>query len=301
MIHFYYGEDSLSLKRKIDTATKSFSVKYGAENVSQIDATEANIDNVLSELVNIGLFSANRLIILRNVFANKYFCEKLEETLPRVADETEIVIVEPKPDRRTKLYKILTKNYKSKDFVLDKNVANFAMDEANSKKVEIDRSGIDELILYTGGDRWRIASEIEKFAAINKLVTRDLVHDNVEPELQASAFNLLDNLLAGRREKVFEELSKLRIQEDANKFFGLLSSQIYALAVAANSEEKTSSEAAKETGVHPFVLSKMLQATNRISKEDVKRYSKIISETDEKIKASKTDAWTLVELAISRF
>jgi DNA polymerase-3 subunit delta len=301
MIHLYYGEDDLGLRRQLDAVAAAFARKYGAENVVRVDAGQANAESILSELVNVGLFSAQRLVVMRGVFANRFLSEKLIEILPRVPSETEVIIVEPAPDKRVKLYKTLVKSYQAKEFVANKNLSGFVMDEANDKRVEINRAGIDELINYTGGDRWRIVSELEKFANLGKLVTPELVRQQVEPELQASAFNLLDNLLAGRRDKVLEELTKLRAQEDPNKFFGLLSSQIFALAVAVNAGDKSSGEIAKETGVHPYVISKMLDSSRRISKADARRYARIISKTDEQLKSSKTEAWTLIELAISKF
>lgn len=301
MIYFYFGEDDLGLKRQVSTIIQSFSNKYGVENVSQININESNTEDVLSEIINVGLFSESRLVILREVFENKFFCEKLTEILPRIPKETEVVIIEPKPDKRTKLYKVLSKEYKTKEFVMDKNIAKFVMDEANTKKVEINREGIEELINYTGGDRWKIASELEKFANLNKLVTPKLIHEHVEPDLQANVFNILDDLLSGKREKVLQEIAKLRIQEDANRFFALLASQVFALSVAINASQKTSSEAAREAGVHPFVMSKMFDYARRTTKKDIEKISRIISETDEKLKTTKTDSWTLIELAISQF
>lgn len=300
MIHFYYGEDDLSLKRQISLVTQSFSKKYGTENISQINTNNPNIEEILSSLINVGLFSEKRLVILREVFGNKILSEKLTEILTRIPNETEVIIVEPKPDKRTKLYKVLSKEYKIKEFAIDKNIAKFVMDEANSKRVEINRPGIEELINYTGGDRWKITNELDKLKALKKLVTPELIHKHIEPDLQISVFNILDDLLAGRREKVLNELTKLRVQEDANKFFALLSSQIFALSVAINTN-KTSAESAKDAGVHPFVMSKMFDYARRITKDDIKKYSQIISETDEKLKTAKTDAWTLIELAISQF
>lgn len=301
MIYFYYGEDDLSIKRQVDAVKAAFSEKYGAENISQINATDTGVDTVLSELVNVGLFSANRLVILNGVFANKVLSEKLADILPRIHDQTDVVIVEPKPDKRLKVYKLLTKDYKSKEFALGRDSTGFALQEAARQGVEINRAGADELVNYTSGDRWRIASELEKLAGLNQPITPELVRQYVEPELQASAFGLLDDLLAGRRDKALAELAKLRRKEDANRFFGLMASQVFALSAVVEAGGKTPNDIAKDIGLHPYTIQKLSTMTSRISKSAVKRYSKVMSETDQKIKSSKTEAWELIKLAILKF
>jgi DNA polymerase-3 subunit delta len=299
MIYFYFGDDDLGVKRQVETVKAAFATKYGAENISQLNSE--NADAVLAELVNIGLFSMERLVVLKGVFANKNLSEKLIEILPRVHEKTEVIIAEAKPDRRTKLYKVLVGEYKSKEFALGRDVAGFAVGEAERLGVKISRAGIDELVNFVDGDRWRIVSELKKLGEVGELITPELVRQYVEPELKASAFNLLDDLLAERREAALAELGKLRVKEDANRFFSLLASQIFALSAVAAGERKSAGDIASDIGIHPYTIQKLVNSAHQISKDDAKRYSQIISETDEKIKASKADAWTLIELAIAKF
>lgn len=299
MIHFYFGDDDLAIKRQVGAVRAAFAKKYGAENISQLGADDA--EQVLTELVNIGLFSMERLVILSGVFANKNLCEKLIDVLPRIHEKTEVIIAETKPDKRTKLYKVLAGEYKSKEFALSRDIAKFAAGEAERLGVEISREGISELVNFVDGDQWRIVSELKKLAEIGEAVSPELVRRYVEPELKASAFNLLDDLLGGQREAALAELDKLRTKEDANRFFSLLASQVFALSAVVAGSRKSPNDIAKDIGVHPFIIQKLVSLAHRISKADVKKYSQIISETDEKIKTSKTDAWTLIELAIAKF
>jgi DNA polymerase-3 subunit delta len=301
MIYFYYGEDELGIKRKVDVIKKTFAEKYGRENIAQINAAEAAAEPVLSELVNIGLFSMNRLVIMNNLFINKLLSEQIVDNLPRVHEQTDVVIIEPKPDKRLKLFKTLVKDYKAKQFALDQNVSGFVAREAEQLGAKIDRAGTNTLIDYTGGDRWRIVSELKKLAALDQLITVELISQYVEPELDASAFNLLDDLLAGKRQAALDELEKLRVKEDATKFFGLLASQVFALSAVVNAGSRSHGDIAKDIGVHPYAIQKLSSLAKQISKDDVKKYSRIISETDEQIKSSKVEAWTLIRLAISKF
>ncbi|GHU08146.1 hypothetical protein FACS189431_3890 [Alphaproteobacteria bacterium] len=302
MIHFYYGANDFAIRRQISSLTAQFAKKYGVENVVRLESSQADADKLLSEIVNIGLFSPNRLIIIDDVFGNKDLVSKLADGLSRVPDETNLVLVSAKPDKRTKLYKELVKITKPREFAQLKpfEIDKFVVEEAAAQHVETKPDGIKELVVYTGGDMWRIASEIAKFQALGKVVTAARVRELVEPDLSASAFNLLDDLLNGRRDQALRELAKLRRTEDANKFLGLLSSQVFALTAAVNAGEKPSGAVAGEMGVHPFVMSKMFDVARKMSPRDVARIAQIVAETDAKTKSTGADSWILIELVINK-
>ena len=302
MIHFYFGENDFAIKRQVDDVTKKFIDKYGTESVTKIDTSTTDPQKLLAEIVNTSLFALNRLIILLDAGSNKSSWEVLGENLSRVPDEIELIVVEPSPDKRTKTFKELKKRAKVREFNLPKNrdLTEFVLGEAADNKIEIKRDAVAELIIFTGGDPWRITSEITKFKTLNKLVTSELIHELVEPELEASAFQLLDDLLSGKRDKALNELAKLRKVEDANRFLGLLASQVFALSAAVNAGGKNSASVASDMGVHPFVMGKMFAVAKRINQTDIKRISEIVAKTDVKIKSSGVDPWTLIELALSK-
>lgn len=302
MIHLYFGENDFEIRRQIDSVTTKFAEKYGLYSITKIDALTTDPQNLLAEIVNVNLFTENRLIVLTNATKNKSVWAMLGENLARIPSETELIIIEPSPDKRTKTFRELQKTAKIREFKLPKNrdLTEFIISEAANSRVEIKRDAVDELIIYTGGNPWRITSEIAKFKALNQVMTRELIQNLVEPELSASAFKVLDNLLSGKREEVNSELSKLRQVEDANRFLGLLASQIFALAAAVASKNHSNSEVAKETGTHPFVMDKMFVTARRIDQREIQRISKIVAETDAKMKSTGADPWTLIEIALSK-
>ena len=303
MVYFYFGENDFKIREHINTVKTKFIEKYGNESVSKINASTTDPQQFLAEIVNINLFSIKRLIILSNATENKEIWTNLGNILQRIPDEVDLIITATSPDKRTKTFKKLMKIAKPREFSLPKNrdLLEFVLTQAADNQVEIKRDAANELIIYTGGNPWRISSEISKFKVFNRVVTIETIHDLVEPELEASAFGLLDNLLSGHREKALSELKKLRKIEDANKFLGLLAYQVFALSAVMHAGNRSISVVAKETGTHPFVIEKMFNAMGRVKTSDVKEISKIIADTDAKIKSSGTDPWTLIEIAISKF
>ncbi len=301
MIHLFYGENDFAIKRAVDAKIAKFSQEFGTDSVEKIDAAEADFSDILSEIVNINMFAPRRLIVLSNTAKNKTAWTKLGENIARVPDETELIIVEPKPDKRTKTFKDLRKFAKEFSLLRSHEINAWAMDEAHRVGVEIKRDAVDELVMRTGGDQWLIAAELAKFASLGKVVDTKLVQELTEANVEASAFAVLDHAMNGQRAAMQQELANLRKVEDANKFMGLLASQIFALNVAVNANGKTTNEAAKDAGIHPFVMSKMFDVARKIEARDAKNFAKIVAKTDAKMKLSNAnDAWNLVEIALSK-
>jgi hypothetical protein len=89
--------------------------------------------------------------------------------------------------------------------------------------------------------------------------------------------------------------------EDANKFFGLLASQVFALGAAIHASGKNSRDAAGDMKVHPFVMGNMFEIARKTTAGDIAKISDVLAETDAKLTTTGADPWTLIELAISRF
>lgn len=301
MIHLYYGQNDFAIKRAVDEFAAKFAREHGDQSVMRIDVSETDFAPVLAEIVNISLFTPRRLIILTGASKNKSTWASLGDNLDRVPDETDLIIVEPNPDKRTKTFKSLKNSARGFAVLHPREQNQWTMDEAHRAGIEIKRDAVDELVARTGGNQWLIAAEIAKFAALGKVVNVELVRDFTEASTDASAFVVLDHALHGRRDAMQSELAALRKIEDANKFMGLLASQVFALNVAINANGRPSGEVAKDNSIHPFVMSKMFELARRIDGRDARSIAKTVAETDAKMKLSNADdAWTLLSITLAK-
>jgi DNA polymerase III delta subunit len=306
VIYFYYGENDFELKRQIDAATAKFATKFDADAVIKLDAGEIEPQNLLAEIVNINLFAPRRLVVVRGLDLNKAAWTLLGENLRRVPDEIELVVTASAPDKRTKTFKELMKVAKTREFTKIQGAAlrKWASNEFAVAQVEAQNDAIDELIAATGGDQWRMAAEIAKFAAFGRKVNKKLVQEIVEPNLETNAFEILSLALAGRRAETAAEIAKLRQIEDANKFLGLLASQVFALVAAIHAG--SGSDVAAKLKIHPFQLGKMRSLARTLGdaveqKRRLRRASEILAETDAKMKLADAEkAWTLIAVGLGR-
>ena len=306
MIYFFYGENDYEIRQQVDLLSAKFLAKYGADALTKIECSEIDTQKLVGEIVNINMFAPNRLMVLTGLENNKSAWASVAENLARIPDETSVIISVKSPDKRTKAFKDLQKTAKSQEFkfLKGRELNDWLMQRLNSEKLEFERDAVDELIRITSGDQWRMSTEVAKFAALNKVVTVELIRQFVEPDLENNAFSILGLTLNNRREQATIDLKNLRTSEDPNKFFGLLASQIFALSATIHSQNP--SQTASELKIHPFQLSKMTDLARRLGdkrqqQRKIRRILEILAKTDAKMKLSHPDdSWTLIELALAR-
>lgn len=305
MIYFLHGENDFAIQQQVGVLKSDFSNKYGEDAITKIDCQDIDPQQLVAELVNISMFNSTRLVIISDIDRNGQAWALVGENLDRIPSDTHVIIIAKSPDRRTMAYKALLKSAKSQEFkyLKGRELADWLMTELQTRKIDFKRSAIDDLIVATSGDQWRLVSEISKLELLDRVIDTDLIRQFVEPDLDSNAFIILDYAMSGNRETALEELSKLKQIEDPNKFFGLLSSQFFALTAAVFGSEQ--SQIANDLKIHPFQLSKMADLARKFGDNTQQRHrvvkaSEVLSKMDAKIKLSRPDeAWSLVEIAIS--
>ena len=306
VIYLYYGDNDLLRKRAVDELTTAFVAKYGADAVSQINCSDIEPQQLIAEIVNANLFAPERLLLLEDVDRNSAAWALLGDNLGRIADGTSLVVAARSPDKRTRTFKVLKSTASVKEFqpLKGRELSDWLHRELAENKIEYKSAVVDELITVTGGDQWRLATEIAKLRTLDQVVTVELVRDYVEPNLEANAFMILERTLTGRRDLALAELSKLEQSEDPNKFMGLLASQTFALAAAIHGSGQ--SDLASRLKIHPFQLAKMNDLSRRLGdaaeqKARIKQIISLLAATDVKIKLSRpAEAWSLVGIALAK-
>ncbi len=297
MIHLLIGDNTFALEQQQNRIIDDF-----AGDVEKIDGSELTVAKLPDLLMGVTLFSPKRLIIIKNVSENRLVWGILSEWLERAGD-LDAILVEKHPDRRTKTYKWLEKN--AKVFVTKELQAgeaiNWLKTEAQVRGSEMSHDTAQYFVEYVGVDQWRLRSELEKTLLSDAKLTKELIRDIVEPTPQATSFELLDAAFAGRHKEVENLLATVSHQEEPYMFFGLLASQVYAIAVVKSGQGKRPDEIAKEAGIHPFVVRKVMPLASVIGSGDVKRLVAQLADLDAHMKSRSVDPWTQIHLLLKSF
>jgi DNA polymerase-3 subunit delta len=295
MITLLTGPNTYATAQAVRAKTQAFSGE-----VETYDASELELRNLPDLFMGTTLFSPNRLVILRGVSANKTIWTELEQWIERVPDETEIVLVDNAPDKRTKTYKQLQKHATIKEHaeLSEPELVSWLQTHARQSEVELPPDVVRYLISYVGHDQWRLRSELEKLLLAEKPITRELIQDIAEPYPEATAFELLDSVFSGNEKRVHELIALLREREDPYQFFGLLSSQVLALLAITVAGSRRTDDIARDMGLHPFVVRKLSIVANKLGKRSVEMLVDRLAHADERIKTTGVDPWRQLEITI---
>lgn len=290
MIHLLTGENTFEIERRL----KELIAGYEGD-AERFDGEELSVEQLPDLFSGATLFSTTRLVIIKNTSSNKSLWGVLVDWLEKGV-ENDVVFVEEHPDKRTKTYKWLEKN--SEVFVSKElqpfEAVRWLEQEAEKKHVHISKADCEFFVDYVGTDQWRLESELEKLALSGSEISEETIRALVEPTPQATSFELLDAAFRGQTaemERLFQVVSR---EDDPYMFFGLLSGQIYALALVATGKGMRPEDIAKATGVHPFVLRKISGLAERMSPNSLQELTSRLAELDANMKSRAVEPWTQV-------
>ena len=280
-----------------------------ARVVADFDASPEKVDGETLELrhlpdlvMGMSLFATQRLVIIKNMSANKTLWSDFEQWIPRVSEDIHVVLVDPKLDKRTKTFKLLQKTarlHESKLFT-DRDavrVEQWVIEEADRLGVEkMDKKSAQALVARVGIDQWALFGALQKLAVLDE-ITPEIIADIVEPNPAENAFGLFEAALKGDGKKVVRMLEVLSKTEDSYRLFGLVSGQAVQMAVLAVADVPESVVAA-DLGVHPFVVSKLGPFAKRKGRSGAKEIVGYFAEADVAMKTSAADPWLLLERAL---
>lgn len=302
MIILLTGTNSFALRQTLDTLVGNFLNKNGAHALERVDGEVFDAKQLPELLQGASLFASERLVLLRDASKNKPLWEALGEWTDRVPKEVVLVLVESAPDKRTRTYKQLQKHGRLQDFadMSEPELARWAVKSASEQGATLEPRVATHLVQYVGTDQWRLSNELKKLIAYSPTITIESINTLIEPNPQATAFELLDAALAGNGAKTHEVLGRLKASEDPYKLFGLLVSQVQTLALVASAQGKPAEAIAKEAGIHPFVVRKMQSAARRIQGARLKEVIAAVARADTQMKSTGIDPWILLEQCLGK-
>jgi len=292
MISMFIGDNSFEIERQLLTISDNFN---GV--VEKIDGAQLSIFNLPDILMGVSLFSTKRLIVVRGLSQNKIVWGDFGNWLDKVSDDIHLVLIESRVDKRTTTYKKLKEKAVVRELQsfpeYDNNaVEKWLSSEAEKMGVSIDKKSVQFLVSRVGFDQWSLFHALEKLALVDETSIVKIT-EIIEPSPQENVFNLFDTALKGDTKKLMQMMTVFRKSEDAYRLFGLLSSQVFQLAVMSSLDKD--SNISKDFSVPPFVISKLRTFVSQLGTRGVYRLLDLFVNADDDMKMSKADPWLLIE------
>lgn len=295
MITLLAGPNTYALNEALQAKVAAFK-----GDVERYDGTELGLKQLPDIFMGASLFLRERLIVLRDIGVNKTLWSELEPWIARVPAETDIILVELHPDKRTKTYKALQKYGQVIEYAALNEAAlrSWLQAWARQQGAELSHEVVRYFISYVGHDQWRLKTEFEKLLLSQRPITVDTIREFTEPYPEASAFELLECAFDGNDQTVERLFAQLREREDPYQFFGLVSSQVMALLALEAADSRRADEIAKDMALHPFVLRKLSPVARQLGRARIVRLVERLADADSRIKLG-ADPWQQLEITLT--
>ncbi len=292
MISLVIGENSFENERALGRLIADF-----AGRPEKIDGETLELKQLPDLLMGMSLFATKRLVVIKNMSANKSLWNVFEEWIPRISEDIHLVLVDAKPDKRTKTYKELQKAAKVYESKLwgerdTFQAEQWVTEESKQFKNPLDKKSAHALVVWVGVDQWALWQALQKLTVL-EAVTPEVIESIVEPNETENAFQLFEAALKGDGAKIARVLEVLEKTEDPYRLFGLLSGQAFQLMALG-----VATVVASDLGAHPFAISKLSAAAKRLGKSGAKEVLSHFAEADTDMKTSAAEPWLLIERAL---
>lgn len=306
MILFIYGNDTYRSKEKLDFYKTAYLKKYGDFNVS---VYEGDIDpqKVRNDIMSLPFMAEKRLIILKNALASKKdILENLLDLIDQIPEETVVLFYEEgEPDRRTSLYKKLSKGKHIEVFshLEGSDLQKWIKKEVLRQNGEIDPQAYNLLSAYIGNDLWQLSRELKKLLSFNKKITKESVEELTKSRPEANIFDMVDAL--GKKDPRTASKKMHVILESGESEIYLLSMivrQIRNILLVKDLFDKGLREAeiAKTLKLHPFVVKKAVEQGRNFTFSELKDIYSSLAETDLSIKNGTLEPRLALDLLVQK-
>lgn len=287
MITTLTGENEVMRAAELRRLVAGFEKDYGDMAVERLDGEEAGYDRMCEAAQSLPFLVPRKLVVLRAPGANKEFTERFEAFIEGISDTNEVIIVEPKLDKRTAYYKQLKKRTEFKEFaVLDANgLMRFVADYAKQQGGSIATAEARLLVERVGLNQLALQNELDKLLAYDQSITRGSIELLTEKTPQSSIFELLDAAFSGNQKRtmaLYDEQRALKVEPQ--QIIAMLAWQLHILAVVKTAKQRGVEDIAHEAKLNPYVVRKTQGLLRNITLARLKELITTLREFDVRTK-----------------
>jgi DNA polymerase-3 subunit delta len=267
------GPNTFGLQAELRAKIAAFVAEQGDLALERIDGEEATADRITEALTSPPFLANKKLVVLMTPGANKQFAENVEQILTGAPETTEVILVEPKLDKRLAYYKYLKKTTDFRDFPeLDQNdLSKWLMQATKERGGSISLADARYLVERVGTNQQLLANELDKLALQSTNISRDTINVLTDPLPQSTVFELLEAAFGGNQKRALDLYAQQRaLKVEPQQIIAMLAWQLHVLAVIKTGGDRSVDQIAKEAKLNPFVVRKSQGIARKISLPELK-------------------------------
>jgi DNA polymerase-3 subunit delta len=293
MITTLTGPNHFMLQQRLKQLTDAYVIKYGDLGLTRIDGEEAGIERMQAAILSLPFLSPKQLVILQQPSQNKDFLSQAAALLARIDESTDVILVEPKLDKRQSYYKLLRAETQFEVFEeLDgTKLARWLVITAQELGGQLHPSAAQTLMRRVGPNQQLLFQELNKLVLYQPDVTNETIELLTEAAPQSSIFDLIEAAVNGRVRqaiKLYDEQRLARVEPQ--QIIAMFTWQLQILALIRAAGQRSATEIAKEAGLSPYTVNKSMSLARSIPSSELAERIKALLDIDKRSKSSAIDA-----------
>jgi len=293
MIITLTGENDFGLQRELRKLAETFTKQHSDLALERLDGEEAGFGQLREAATSLPFLADKKLVILRQPSKNKQFAEQAEQIFDDLPDTNDIILIEPKLDKRLSYYKLLKKQTDFREFSeLDQHaVANWLSASAKERGGKLSSTDARYLVERVGANQQLLSNELEKLLLYSSTVDKGTIDLLTDPTPQSTIFQLLEAAFAGNGKKTLQLYAEQRaLKVEPAQIIAMLAWQLHVLAIIKTAGGQSPDTIAKEAKLNPFVVRKSQGIARQVSLPELRLLIRRLLKIDVAIKSTDTDA-----------
>ncbi len=287
------GINDFARQQVLTELIAEFIREQGDLALEQLDGEEADFAKLQASLQSLPFLSSKMMIVLKNGSASKQFVEAAKKLLAELPSTTELIIVEPKLDKRSSYHTLLKKVTDFREFQpLDgEGLVKWLVATAKENHGNISLQDARFLIDRVGSNQQLLSSEIGKLLLYEPTVSRANIELLTESTPQSTIFAMLDAAFSGNVERTINLYNEQRVMgAEPPQIIAMLAWQLHILVLIKAANQKSIEQIAKQASISPFVLRKGVNIARGLGMSELQKLVTTLLELDIKLKTATIDA-----------
>jgi DNA polymerase-3 subunit delta len=207
---------------------------HGDLALERIDGEDAEFARLQEALTSLPFLAGKKLVILDHPSANKRFTEQSDKLFAGLPETTDLVIHEPRLDKRSSYYKYLKKQTDYREFAdMDPaRLSQWLSEQVKRRGGSLSRADAQYLIERIGPSQQLLATDLDKLLLYDPAISRQTIDLLTEATPQSTVFQLLEAAFGGdtaRMLTLYEEQRTLKVEPQ--QVIAMLAWLVHLLAI----------------------------------------------------------------------
>lgn len=286
------GDNGFALRQELKRLVDAYVAEHGDLGLERLDGQETGADIIKGALTSAPLLAERKLVVLKQPGASKEVQERAEDLFGDIPGTTDLIIIEPKFDKRLNYYKFLKKHADFREFAEPdvSGLARWLADTAGERGGSLSPGDARYLAERVGARQELLAGELEKLLLYDPRISRETIDLLTEPAPQSTVFQLLESAFAGDSRRALRLYADQRSQNvEPPQIIAMLAWQLHVLAVIKTAGERSDATVAKEARINPYVVQKSRGIARRLTMAELKKLISDLLSIDMRVKRTATD------------